>query len=151
MARIEQAVADVVGSDAERKDVAGTLKALAKQLEETQAKMAEMTERQRETALRQAVVLSAARAGVTDPDDAWRLADLKAVGLDDDGNVTGVEEAIAELVKAKPYLVQAKAAPKPGATNPAGPGGETGGDWMRDYLTRGNTFGAGRIILNPKE
>jgi hypothetical protein len=37
-------------------------------------------------------------------EDAFVLADLSAVEIDDDGNVKGVKEAVEALKKAKPYL-----------------------------------------------
>lgn len=41
-------------------------------------------------------------------DDAYVLADLDAVSVDDEGAVTGVKEALETLTKAKPYLVVAE-------------------------------------------
>ena len=52
-----------------------------------------------------AIVAAAAKAGVTDPNDAIALVDKSKIELDDDGNVTGAEDLVAELVKAKPYLL----------------------------------------------
>ncbi|WP_139074660.1 scaffolding protein [Paenibacillus elgii] len=46
-------------------------------------------------------------------DDAFVLADLTAVTVDDDGNIDGVQGAVEALLKAKPYLVaEAKTKPK---------------------------------------
>jgi len=64
-------------------------------------------ERLRTAAIRNAVVLAASKANFYDPEDAFRLADLAAVQVADDGAVTGVDGALKELVKAKPHLVKA--------------------------------------------
>jgi hypothetical protein len=40
-----------------------------------------------------------------DPDAAWKLADQSSMTIDDDGEVTGVEEAIEALVAEHPFIV----------------------------------------------
>lgn len=46
-------------------------------------------------------------------DDAYKLADLSAVAVDDEGTATGVEDVVKALLTAKPYLAeQAKPQPK---------------------------------------
>lgn len=71
---------------------------------EARAQAAE--ERMRTAAIRNAVVLAATRANFYDPEDAFRLADLDAVQIGDDGKVAGVEEALKTLAKTKPHLVK---------------------------------------------
>lgn len=56
--------------------------------------------------IRNAVVLAATRANFHDPEDAFRLADLEGVQIGEDGRVSGVEEALKALAKAKPHLVR---------------------------------------------
>jgi len=105
------------------------------ELAEAQAKAAEAEERATETMLRMSVVSAAAKAGFNDPMDAWSMIDLAEVG--DDGTVTGVEEAITELLKAKPYLAKQMGSITP--TNPqGGPVQET------DEQKRARLFGARR-------
>ncbi|MEV5028509.1 scaffolding protein [Paenibacillus sp. LPE1-1-1.1] len=55
-------------------------------------------------------------------DDAYKLADLTGAAVDEEGNVTGVEDVIKALVAAKPYLAEA---PK---KEPRQVGGPSGGD-----------------------
>jgi len=77
--------------------------------------------------LRSAVLLEAAKAGIADPEDAVKLADLSKVKVEESG-VSGVTEAVAALIAAKPYLVKPTSSapdappppPKVGATNPGG-------------------------------
>lgn len=63
-------------------------------------------ERLRTAAIRNAVVLAASKANFYDPEDAFRLADLATVQVADDGAVTGVDDAIKTLARAKPHLVK---------------------------------------------
>lgn len=43
-----------------------------------------------------------------DPKAALKLADLSEVEVDEDGDVTGLDEALKKLAKAKPYLVKSE-------------------------------------------
>lgn len=45
-------------------------------------------------------------------DDVFVLADRSAVTIGDDGEVVGAKEAVEALIKAKPYLAEAKKQPK---------------------------------------
>lgn len=76
--------------------------------------------------IQNAVIAEAAKAGIVDPMDAVRLADLANVKIEG-STVVGVAEAVKALAEAKPYLVQQPGAPKPpkpplNPTNPAGQG-----------------------------
>jgi hypothetical protein len=64
------------------------------------------------------------RARFIDPADAVRLADLSKVTLGDDGTISGVDEALDALAKAKPHLLvpARRSGAGLGATNPAGSG-----------------------------
>lgn len=69
-----------------------------------------------------AEVASVARdLGFADPDDAWRLADLAGVTVNDELNVdkAAVKKALETLAKGKAYLLTSASAPKPG-TPPRG-------------------------------
>ncbi len=72
-----------------------------------EAKAQNLEQRWRDGMLRSAVTLAATQAQFYDPEDAYRLADLTSLTANDDGTVTGVEEALKALVKAKPHLVKA--------------------------------------------
>jgi hypothetical protein len=64
--------------------------------------------------IKNAFITAATSANIAYIDDAFRLADLSAVTIDDDGNVVGIEDAIKTLVEHKPFLLaQAKKEPKP--------------------------------------
>lgn len=73
---------------------------------DAEAKAMATEERLRTAAIRSAVVLAASKANFYDPEDAFRLADLATVQVADDGTVTGVDDALKTLTKAKPHLVK---------------------------------------------
>lgn len=82
----------------------------------------------RDTAIRSAVTLAATRAGFLDPADVLALADLSAATVDDSGTVTGIDEAIKALAKARPYLLKPATSnigtpQRPDATRRQTPGG----------------------------
>lgn len=58
----------------------------------------------RETRLRGRFEAAAAKAGVVDSDAAWRLADQGRMRVKDDGSVEGLDQALAELKKSRPWL-----------------------------------------------
>lgn len=49
---------------------------------------------------------AAAKAAAIDPDDIVKLVDTAQVAVDDQGDIVGVDEAVAELLEAKPHLVK---------------------------------------------
>ncbi len=60
--------------------------------------------------IRHAVEMAAIEMQFIDPSDAYALSDLSEVTVED-GKVTGVDEALKALKKAKPHLV--RQTPKP--------------------------------------
>jgi hypothetical protein len=65
-------------------------------------------------------------------DDAYKLADLAAVSVNDDGDVAGLDDAIKALVAAKPYLAETT---KPAPRNIGGPsGGDPKPDKTKEQL-----------------
>lgn len=91
-------------------------------------------------ALRRAAVVSAATvAGAVDADAVFALLANDAVTVGDDGQVTGAEEAVKELLESKPYLVgQPSGNEKPKSGADGGPRGSAGDDSQqlsRDDLT----------------
>lgn len=70
-------------------------------------------------------------------DDAYLLADVSGVTVDDGGNVIGLADAVKALVEAKPYLVEKAAGqPKPIGSSSGGSGSSGGnpGDDERKTL-----------------
>ena len=58
----------------------------------------------RDTRVRGRFEAAAARAGVIDPEAAYRLANTGGLKVKDDGTVEGLDQALAELKKSRPYL-----------------------------------------------
>lgn len=65
------------------------------------------------------VIVECQKLGVIDPDVVMSLIDRSKVKVTDNG-ITGVEEAVKELITAKPYLTQKPSVPNiGGGTNPS--------------------------------
>jgi uncharacterized phage infection (PIP) family protein YhgE len=58
--------------------------------------------------IQHAVELTAAKMDFQNPEDAYRLADLSEVEITDEGKVEGVEKALKDLAKSRPYLIKGK-------------------------------------------
>lgn len=90
--------------------------------------LVERDDQLRDSAIRTTVFAEAAKAGFVDPEEAFRLADLSKVKVDDDGSVSGASESVQALAEAKPHLLKTDGktkAPDTGATNPAGAEAQT--------------------------
>jgi hypothetical protein len=99
---------EIEAADNERKtkDLSDAEKAL-KRAQDAEAKAAEAETRWRTSTIRHAVETTAGKLNFTDPDDAFRLADLAGVEIDASTNkVIGVEDALKALAKAKPHLLK---------------------------------------------
>lgn len=81
-----------------------------KRANDLQAQLEAERQARRDGALKGAVTVAAMKAGFHNPDDAWAFLPAGAVSLDDGEQVQGVDEALKELVKARPYLVKQSAA-----------------------------------------
>lgn len=90
---------------------------LQEALEAEKTKATQAAERAKRALIKAAFAEQAIAANLVSVDDAFALADLSGVEVSDDGTVTGVKEAVEQLVKAKPYLVK----------QAGGPGGSAGG------------------------
>jgi hypothetical protein len=87
------------------------------------------------------IKIAAASGGFVDPADAVALVDRSGLRVDEQGNVTGVKEAMEKLAKAKPHLLTGKSAGSPGSTGNAGRqegAGETDVDRIRKMAEERN-------------
>ncbi len=82
--------------------------------EEADKKAATAMERANQRLIKSEVIAAATKLNVVDPDAAYALMDKADVVVDDDGNVSGVKEALDALVKSKPYLIGEKEVKKTG-------------------------------------
>lgn len=92
---------------------------LRQQITELSDKMTAAEARATANLIKSSVVAAAARLDFNDPADAYRLLDLQALEVTDDGVVKGLEQALQKLLADKPYL-RKQAGTKTSATNPAG-------------------------------
>jgi len=107
-------------------------KAQMTELEKAQARITELErvsakaqEQITETLIRSAFLAEAVKLGATHPEDAYLLAKLDGVNLDESGKVVGVTEAVAALAEAG-RLVMVGKAPPPNLDGGAGSGGRIG-------------------------
>lgn len=100
-------------------------------LAEERARAAE--EKATNALMRAAIVSAAQRAGAVDPDAVLALVDRSTVKVGDDGQVTGVDEAVKALLDSKQYLVGKAPTPTPGGAD-AGPRGAGPSVITRDSL-----------------
>ena len=93
---------------------------VAKQFEEEKQSLAAQLEAIKKQAvqerIRNAFTKAAAKADIEYVDDALALADLSKVVVDEDGNVSGVDDVVVALAEAKPFLLKKKTAAEIGAT-----------------------------------
>lgn len=69
----------------------------------------------------------AVKAGVVNARDAYKLADLSDIEIDDNGGIKGMAEKIAKLKEEKPYLFNGASGAVGGPSNPGGTGGNNNG------------------------
>lgn len=105
------------------------------------ARELEVTER----LIRAEVRMMASAMGFANPDDAYALAGLADVKIDDAGNVQGVKGALEKLAKEKPYLTRAAAAgPGSPPNEPKGKKGSTEDEWVAEAQKR---FGIKKVTV----
>lgn len=93
---------------------------LQKRLAELELEQASYQRERQERTLKYESMLAASRLGIIDPEAAYRLLDLSKIEFDEDGAPKNIEQALKDLLKAKPYLVgQAQPASVGSPTNPA--------------------------------
>ena len=98
------------------------LERLQAELKEAQEARTRAEVERRNVAVRSQVVRAAAKLGFADPDDAYRMLDVAALDVDDAGNVDGLDGALRDLLKSKPYLGKQSA----GQFSPTNPSGGAG-------------------------
>lgn len=132
--------------DANKSEMEKAIDRLAKREKEfadLQAQNARLQEEQTRIRLQSAVITEATKQGFIDPSDAWRYVQADALSIDDDGQIKGVDKALATLVGEKPYLLREPPTqgPRPtvAPTNPPRGGRQTETDAER----RNRLFGVG--------
>ena len=130
------------------------LERLQAELREAQEARTRAEQARLQTAIRSQVIAAAAKAGFNDPEDAYRMIDVDALDVADDGAVGGLDESLKDLLKTKPDLAkQATGTYSP--TNPAG-GAARESDQARlariyGLSSNANVFGGagGGVVWSP--
>lgn len=97
-------------TDAERKDM--DAKTRAETERDEARKLAESTANQLQSARIQNKFLASNKYNWHDPETALALIDMSDVEIDDNGKVTGLDDAMKALADAKPFLLKPKDDPK---------------------------------------
>ncbi len=136
------------------KDAADKALAEAKEAAAKAQAAAIRADAERVEALRKAAFVSQAAGRFANPDAAYKLADLGAVKLGDDGRFEGIDEALNALAEAEPWTLLPKGqqgqqqAPRLGKTNGAA-GGQKGRS--EDELRQRHFSGGGSRVFEPKD
>jgi len=110
---------------------------LQRQIQQLNAEK-ELTQKQaNEILVKSAVIAQAAALNFNDPEDAFALVDKSQFELDG-GKVSGVKEALEELAKSKPYMLQTTRKPVGTVTNP---GDNVTGKGETDAQRRARLYG----------
>ncbi len=92
---------------------------LQKRLAELERQQATYQRERQERTLKYEAMLVASKLGIVDPEAAYKLLDLTRIEFDEDGTPKNIEQALKELLKAKPYLAAQQQATSIASTNPA--------------------------------
>jgi hypothetical protein len=103
--------------DAEKSE----LDRLKEQHAEAERKRADAEQKLIETQNRQKIERAATKANAADPDDVFALLRPSDFEIDDAGAITNADKLVADLLKAKPYLVSQSTTSAPQRGNGAGP------------------------------
>lgn len=100
--------------------------------------------------LRAAFVAEAALAGAEFPDDAFRLADQSGVTVDENGDVSGVKEAVKTIVESGRLPLKNKRVVPPNLDPGAG-GGQKPADVKAAQLTEAELDMARKMRITPEQ
>lgn len=114
------------------------------ELDEARKALEELQAVQRDTALRAAVAITAQKHNVVDAEAAYKLLDQSKLKFDERGAPTNADEVVAELVKERPWLIQAVGASV--ANIGKGDGGARVG---REAELRELVYGRGATVFDP--
>lgn len=100
--------------------------------------------------LRAAFVAEAALAGAEFPDDAFRLADQSSVTVDENGDVSGVKEAVKAIVESGRLPLKNKRVAPPNLDSGAG-SGQKPADVKATQLTEAELEMARKMRITPEQ
>ncbi|MBX6770875.1 MAG: phage scaffolding protein [Chloroflexi bacterium] len=106
---------------------------LQKRLAELEREQALWQRERQERTLKYETMLAASRLGIVDPEAAYRLLDMSNLEFDEDGSPKNLEQALKDLLKAKPYLAGQPVVTAGSPTNPA-TGQQRGGTFTMSQI-----------------
>lgn len=134
---LEKQVEDLSGKISKHEDgQKSEVERLAQQVADLQGELTDKDNAIQEKAISTDVKLSASKMGIVDPDAAYRLIDPNEVNYEN-GEVVGVEKALKNLLKERPYLKgETPQPPTPGAGGTPVKGGPTFESALLDGLNK---------------
>lgn len=117
-------------ADEEKSELDKAREAATKAEAEKQAAL----ERANDRLIRAEVKSVAADLSIVDGEAAYALMDRSGVAVDDQGNVTGVKEALEALLESKPYLKGQQPASRSGGDFTSGNGDGSKNPWKKETL-----------------
>lgn len=127
-----KAIEDKDKTDSEK--LAGDLKSTSDKLTAAEKRAAELEAKYSAALIGAAIEREAGKANAVDAETVAALVDRSEIKLDEAGNVTGADKAVAALLKAKPFLIATGAAGgtvKPTPGTPGSTGGSTPADLVK--------------------
>ena len=104
---------------------------------ETEKEAQAAIERANQRLIKSEVIVQATKLNIIDPDAAYALLDKELIKINDDGNISGVKEALNSLIKEKAYLVSGDKPPaKKSGDNQGDDKGSKGGFSMNDLIRK---------------
>jgi len=134
----------------ERKAKMDETERLKSEKEEAEKKAEQLEEAANKRLIAAEAKLKASELGITDPNAAVKLADFADVEVSEDGNVTGVEDALKLAVEQYPILKQAAQNTTPGAGRGSNPGRSTStkNPWAKETW---NLTEQGRLLRDDSD
>lgn len=117
--------------------------------QQNEAKATAAEARARDAQIQNSVILEASKLGIVDPDAASKLINRTNIQVDDNGNVTGVDEALKQLIVDKPYFVSKDTNTRIGSgSNPApGEGSPTTTSFKKSQLRDPKFYQANKVEI----
>ena len=117
----EEPAPDVAAQEAQVAELKEALEKARREAEEATAALQQERDQAvveaTEALLRASAIVAAAKLGFRNPEIAYKVMDLDGVEVGEDGEITGVEEALKKLAEQEPWMLGG--ATSIGATNPA--------------------------------
>lgn len=133
----EKELASLREADEQRKNASlSESERLAADVKKLQAERDDLVAKMRQQEIQHRFESAARAAGAVDPKAAYKLADLSAVEIDDNGEISGLDEVLGSLKTGYEFLFQQNPPPPPPGRHSGGnpPSGNPGGQLTAERI-----------------